>query len=588
MTLHHRILHLCALLLLIVWGAALGSCNRDGVIEAGAKPTITLDNPTGVYYILTGEQLVISPTYTNTEGASYLWSEDGETIATTPTLRSVWSEAGTYYLTLTVTNTGGSATEEMRVEVSEPVSPAISLPLKGDELMLLRGSSYTFAPDIKGVETPGFDLEWVLDGAEAGHDMTYTFNADNDGDYTLEIKASNDYGSCSRTIRITVAATLPFTLKFPAVSPLNPSTTRYTFPNRGVFLTPATANLGERKLSWAVDGVSSGHTGPSFLFTPTSPGVYTVTASAGEGESASVEVVCTAATEASRCRHSGVGSSPDFSHIYEWMPAPGQFIGDPQTQWSETDALDATTATAYATRRLRDGGFVSLGGFGGYLVAGFDHSVMAGSTGYDFAIGGNAFRGSDNARGSNEPGVVYVMQDVNGNGQPDDEWYELRGSARESGSAVAGYSVTYYRPGAPEMKVLWSDCLGNTGSIDYLPTFHGQPSYYPSWLPGDCYTLTGTCLLPPDATAWTNIALNWGYADNLGSDTLSEGNGSEGGEGQTVGFSISNAIYPDGTPVKLQYIDFVKIQTGVNAKSTILGEVSTEIFSIKDLSLSRK
>lgn len=42
--------------------------------------------------------------------------------------------------------------------------------------------------------------------------------------------------------------------------------------------------------------------------------------------------------------------------------------------------------------------------------------------GYDFAIEGNAFDGSS------EPGIVWVMQDVNGNGLPDDTWYQLKGS----------------------------------------------------------------------------------------------------------------------------------------------------------------
>ena len=27
--------------------------------------------------------------------------------------------------------------------------------------------------------------------------------------------------------------------------------------------------------------------------------------------------------------------------------------------------------------------------------------------------------------GSAEPGIVFVSKDVNGNGEPDDEWYEL-------------------------------------------------------------------------------------------------------------------------------------------------------------------
>lgn len=36
----------------------------------------------------------------------------------------------------------------------------------------------------------------------------------------------------------------------------------------------------------------------------------------------------------------------------------------------------------------------------------------------------------------------------------------------------------------------------------------------------------------------------------------------------------------------LKYIDFVKVQVGVNAKSGPLGEVSTEVFSFADLSIA--
>ncbi len=44
---------------------------------------------------------------------------------------------------------------------------------------------------------------------------------------------------------------------------------------------------------------------------------------------------------------------------------------------------------------------------------------------------------------------------------------------------------------------------------------------------------------------------------------------------------ISNAIHADGTEANLQYIDFIKIQCGVLAKSGWLGEVSTEVFSFE-------
>ena len=51
------------------------------------------------------------------------------------------------------------------------------------------------------------------------------------------------------------------------------------------------------------------------------------------------------------------------------------------------------------------------------------------------------------------------------------------------------------------------------------------------------------------------------------------------------GFSISNAVYPDGTPADLLFIDFVKVQTAVNFNSGILGEVSTEVIGFVDYTM---
>ncbi len=48
------------------------------------------------------------------------------------------------------------------------------------------------------------------------------------------------------------------------------------------------------------------------------------------------------------------------------------------------------------------------------------------------------------------------------------------------------------------------------------------------------------------------------------------------------GFKISNAMYPDGTPITLSHIDFIKVQTGVNAQSGAIGENSCEVFSFQD------
>ena len=229
---------------------------------------------------------------------------------------------------------------------------------------------------------------------------------------------------------------------------------------------------------------------------------------------------------------------------------------------------------------------VSLGSFGGYIIIGFDHSIAPSGREYDFAIQGNAFNSSSG--GSNEPGIVWVMQDINGNGQPDDEWYELKGSETGIDGTIQDYEVTYYRP-APRAHTPWVDSEGNSGSVD-MNAYHGQEYYYPNWIKEDSYTLYGTRLTPrnnqdPVTGYWANNAFEWGYVDNMGSDNLVGGNVIDG-SGQRNGFKIANAIYHDGTPVKLQYIDFIKVQCGVLSKSGWLGEISTEVFSFEDLSIT--
>jgi hypothetical protein len=69
-------------------------------------------------------------------------------------------------------------------------------------------------------------------------------------------------------------------------------------------------------------------------------------------------------------------------------------------------------------------------------VLAFDHSVeRRGVNGEELLIGGNGF-------GTwNEPGVIWVMQDENRNGEPDDTWYELIGS--HAAESVRRYAVRY-------------------------------------------------------------------------------------------------------------------------------------------------
>jgi len=47
-------------------------------------------------------------------------------------------------------------------------------------------------------------------------------------------------------------------------------------------------------------------------------------------------------------------------------------------------------------------------------------------------------------------------------------------------------------------------------------------------------------------------------------------------------FKISDAVNLDGSSANLTHIDFIKVQTGVNAKAGWLGENSTEVYGFTD------
>ena len=277
-------------------------------------------------------------------------------------------------------------------------------------------------------------------------------------------------------------------------------------------------------------------------------------------------------------------SIAEHTIVFEFTPAPGQFINETKVGGFTGEETTPEAAVAYATKRMNEGLYVSLGGFGGYIVVGFDHSIDN-TGGYDFGIEGNSFSGSS------EPGIVWVMQDKNGNGLPDDTWFELAGSETGKETTVRNYAVTYYRPSEPQQPVKWTDNLGNEGEVDYLKQFHKQDYYYPLWITADSYTLTGTCLearnydQSGNGTYWVQAEYDWGYADNFSEiDRLTDDNNANAAANANY-FKISNAIDAEGNPVDLKYIDFIKVQTGCNTKSGWLGENSTEVFGFFDYSM---
>ena len=557
-------------------------------------PKIILDSETGIYTTKQGREIIIAPSYESAEGASYSWIVDGRYLGNSPTLSFMRESVGEYYITLTVTTKAGSDREEIRVDVVELEIPTVSI-TGGDNITIAVDSEIKLIATVRQTSLPT-SFHWSINDEEVSKELVYTFNADSIGSYIVSANASNEDGSHSDSITIDVVSPedVPFEWGFD-------STAYHTVVGRKLLIAPTTTTGLDDSVhySWEINGEALPNTSKQHIFTAATTGEYhlsaTATAQRGSKEiTITHNFVVTVYEAGAYYRARSGASNANWNKVYEYTPAPGQFINELQTGGFDGTQTTPEAAIAYAERRMsevdRDGNpypnWVSLGGFGGYIVVGFDHSIDN-SGDYDLCILGNSFSGSS------EPGIVWVMQDENGNGLPDDTWYELAGSETGKAETIRNYEVTYYRPSGASMPVQWTDNQGNSGEVDYLSQFHRQEYYYPLWIEADSYTLRGTCLAPRNYDAsgngsyWVNAEYDWGYADNF-SPVDREGEGDDSNAiANTNHFKISNAIDIDGEPISLGFIDFVKVQCGVNAKSGWLGEVSTEVFGFYDYNMKR-
>ena len=311
---------------------------------------------------------------------------------------------------------------------------------------------------------------------------------------------------------------------------------------------------------------------------------------------------------------------PWLTRVYEYRPAPGQFIntmpvcrvGEPvdsvlaRCRASICGYIDTVTTTFHGQVMTRIDtvwaeSMISLGGYGGYVIVGFDHPVVNMHT-YDFEIQGNAFVSDRETRGgSSEPGIVMVGVDIDGDGVPSeaDRWYELAGSEYHHPKTQHDYSITYYRPdeGKPRTPsptdpylndityIAWTSNDVNPDSTSgYMSrnTYHSQP-YWPLWLQDEeTLTFTGT-KLRCNATDqggnegnsyYVQYFFDWGYVDNLPNNPARI---SQEGGAYNPGFKIDWAVDEHGRHVNLTHIDFIKIYNGMNQYCGWTGETSTEV-----------
>lgn len=270
-------------------------------------------------------------------------------------------------------------------------------------------------------------------------------------------------------------------------------------------------------------------------------------------------------------------NSPYIAKVLDYRPAPGQYINTmPEYESGDTQADMIAKCEEYLVGQAK-GGLVCLGAYGGYIIFSFDHVLQNMQGSYDFKIYGNAFKATGySTAGSSEPGIVMVSRDVNGNGLPDDEWYELAGSDYYKSSTLHTYELTYYKPSesAPDATYIrWTsnDSAEPEGYVQ-RNNFHRQ-SYWPGWISDNQMTFSGGRLAKngyQDGGKYLLRFLDWGYADNQPNT-------------DDPGFNLDWAVDKNGNPVVITFCHFIKVYTGVNQYCGDLGETSTEIMGAEDL-----
>ncbi|KIC00639.1 hypothetical protein OA88_18480 [Flavobacterium sp. JRM] len=280
--------------------------------------------------------------------------------------------------------------------------------------------------------------------------------------------------------------------------------------------------------------------------------------------------------------------NPYITAIYDFDPAPGMFANDLfKNGFTKEDIMRVALGRINETSV---GYPLDLGGFGGSIIVGFDHTVINNAGQKDFRVYGGDLTDKGNPPA---PGLLFVAYDKNGNGKPDDdEWYEIIGSQHTKENTTKNFKITYHKPaiGKPVVVSGPNDpfidrehiyCENNNSETYYLPRSKTKKEYYPAWTTQNTAVYEGTRLnvkftplRPGQTTLWNFEAPEWGYVNAVNPD-----------------IDIDWAVDKNGNKANLPGINFIKI---VNCVSEPMGlchqqsSMATRFAGAADLHILKK
>lgn len=530
---------------------------------------VSFNIPSLGYVIYIGDTIDIKPNIVSPDEVSHKWLEDEIIISEDASLKYTSTKVGMHIITYIATNSSGDTETSINIEVKDVNKPKITITKPENGFSIKQDKPLTIVAEVESLKECTYT--WKEGEKILSKEKALNFSSIILGKHTITFQANNIGGITEEVINIEVVSVAKPTVTFE-----NNINVIYTSKGKNILIKPNVESEVDVTYQWTLNGEELSTT-KDYSFQVNKNGLFKLilhTTNAGGCSTHELKIIA-------GCRVPNETSSLLVNKVYEYKPAPGQFINE------SVDLISMKEANTQALEWINEKDkFVTLGGFGGYVIFGFDHSIID-KEGKDIMIMGNSFTGPSG--NSCEPGIVSVMQDENGNGIPDDTWYELKGENYDDPTTIKDYEVTYYRPTEPEQDVQWTDNKGNKGCIDYMGDFHYQDYYYPLWIKEDSYTLKGTRLKDrtvqdPITGFWSNKPFGDGYVDNY---VLQDGEKADEihYENEYGGnkFEINNAIDKNGKKVELGYVDFIKVHNAVNVKAGWLGENSTEIYQVSDI-----
>ena len=386
------------------------ACGGDEQTDTSAlQPTITQQEANARYRVKAGRELLIAPSYTNAEGARFTWTCDDEVVCREASYVFRRDKAGIYYLSLRVENDYGAAEDELRVRVDALEAPCITLIEPVGGFTVAADAELTIAPTVENGQTARF--RWTVDGEMVGEAAEYLFRRHECGDYEVTFSAANDDGedSVSFTVKVLSPEQMPFSWEFP-------QTVYNVARGRTIRLKGWNpVNAFDAEYIWEVDGTERQRGAQlEYRFEALEEGPHEVTVTmrnsyATRSQTLSVNVC---AAEGTYYRPADAASRASTVRVFEYLPAPGLWVSG----YMYGPLFTATTmaeACTHVQSRFDINYMISLGAWGGYVVAGFDHSVDNSGGGVDLAIRGNPYSyqsertrtatGNPTTRGTNWP-----------------------------------------------------------------------------------------------------------------------------------------------------------------------------------------